>query len=1113
MELKGNFTQKSSDGDEHEFAATGTHKVILSGTEEQIVSFKNADSSGFNILESKNENVKFNTYARITKIDKNSVFNTLYISNTTFADGIEVKVKEKLYCRNTNSIKSAKVSVNGNAYIYGNVSIDTGTLNINGNLTQDGADYSDVINVGSGTLKVGGDYYAKEGTFNAGSGRTEIGGSFLAEKYVSSVAYSFTNFKMQDNSAYMLVNGDFVIDTNKCNTNYISAGTLELKGDFTQKNSTSDEHDFTATGTHKVILSGTGEQIIVFQNPNSSYFNQTINNNPNGVKFLTWSEYLKWVENGGNSDLKFTVTFDTIVDGKTTTTVNANSYLTNLPTPTHTGLKFAAWYKDKDYKNLWVGNVDKVTSDITLYARWTKDSSDRSDIYDPYSVSLSTHKNWLIFPDYEMPLIPKNKTSEYASELYEWAKEFGYDDIITEEAAKEIVEKYMPTTYRVGDEYVRDNEYDTKAVMRDIIMLNSTKKSIYNWEDEFLVPNYSTKATDINKRAMKILEGYADYCDSADRNPVTNALYTVATTAYTKGAGYVKGKLKSTGYNTIQDYFNRVDSLDGLAFGVPTTFWNDVKLTYNTYRYDSLSFDDSAWKDLAISSTLDMTKSIAKSEMNAFVADALSMNDSTAQMHTLYTKLQSIGGFVGDGFSSAIAPYKLAYELLEYTVDAGQNVNEAFIFLTQYHFINRYPELCGIMFNENGKICRDVVTLNMEVLPKLDDDDYIGKVLVNRLLTWGIKDSLLFSIDDETNFAMMQSAVTMNLIDGLNVNALRKDLVEYWASVYSGEPVTKTNLYIPSGSSCTVSESVALMSLSDNGYVATLDENGEFETTSENVSVIGRTDDAIIVEVIGDYNIQLSNATDNVLISQTTENAGDITNNIVSLYEANTMMNISTVGEEFFVTAIDNTGEEKVADPIATLDDTANKLLADADALTITFDAGDSADSVKNNLILSDVGGYGSEISWKSSNTSVITDGGEVIRCNTDQTVTMTATLTLNNQDISKSFDVVVKANTVYITVDDCVVEDNSVDVNAYAVNELSTDKDGVVIIALYNQNRLVGTHMQEVSTTSQTSANVKYEFLNCDFSETDTPEIKVFWWTDFEKLVPICNAVSKEVQ
>lgn len=693
-----------------------------------------------------------------------------------------------------------------------------------------------------------------------------------------------------------------------------------------------------------------------------------------------------------------------------------------------------------------------------------------TDTYDPYYVTLSPHRNWFI-PDYEMPLIPKTKTSEYASELYEWAKEFDYDDIITEETAKEIVTKYMPTTYGVNGEYVRDSVYDTKSVMRDIIMINSTKKSIYNWEDKYLVPNSSAKVTNINKRAMKILEAYADYCDSADRNPVTNALYTVATTAYTKGSKYIKGKLKSTGYNTLDEYFSSVDLLGGHASDVPTKFWNDVKLTYNTYRYDSLSFNDSAWKNLG----KDMTKSIVKSEISAFIAHALSLNDSTMQMYDMYTKLKSLGGLFDDGLSSAIAPYKLAYELIEYTVEAGQDVNKAFVFLTQYYFINRYPELCGLMFDENGEICRDVITLNMEILPQLNDNDYIGKALVKRLLEIdGLKDSVIFSVDDKTNFAMMQSAVTMNLIDGLNVNALRKDLVEYWAYVYSGVPVTKTNIYVPNGSSCAVSKSSSI-----NENVAMLDKNGEFQTTSENISIIGKTDDATIVEVVGDYNVQVNDATEDILISQTTENAGDITNNTAGLYDVNTKMNISTTGKEIVVTSEDDSGEQKIKEPIAVLDDTANKLLADADALTIIYEAGDSGDGVKDDLILLEKGGYGSAVSWESSDTNIVTDSGEVIRGDSDQKVTMTATLTLNSQEITKSFVIIVKSEG-RLTITDTSTPYTHNDIKSSTVMMVSDTIDDISIFdTLYMTD---GTEVREVTLsdvlTTKVTGPVEVGFL-----------------------------------
>lgn len=53
-------------------------------------------------------------------------------------------------------------------------------------------------------------------------------------------------------------------------------------------------------------------------------------------------------------------------------TVDADSKLdnTSVPQPTANGYNFEGWYKDKDCTEQWNFNKDKVTQDITLYAKW-----------------------------------------------------------------------------------------------------------------------------------------------------------------------------------------------------------------------------------------------------------------------------------------------------------------------------------------------------------------------------------------------------------------------------------------------------------------------------------------------------------------------------------------------------------------------------------------------------------------------------------------------------------------------------------------------------------------------------------------------------------------------
>lgn len=75
---------------------------------------------------------------------------------------------------------------------------------------------------------------------------------------------------------------------------------------------------------------------------------------PEGTTTLT----VKFEENGGS----------TVVD------IDGLSYDVSISepiAPTKTGYTFAGWYKDENYATQWNFSSDKVTDDITLYAKWT----------------------------------------------------------------------------------------------------------------------------------------------------------------------------------------------------------------------------------------------------------------------------------------------------------------------------------------------------------------------------------------------------------------------------------------------------------------------------------------------------------------------------------------------------------------------------------------------------------------------------------------------------------------------------------------------------------------------------------------------------------------------
>ena len=80
--------------------------------------------------------------------------------------------------------------------------------------------------------------------------------------------------------------------------------------------------------------------------------------------------YAKWTANAGTTN--YTVTWET--NGATAIapiTVASGSTITAPVTPTKSGYTFVGWYKDSAFTDDWDFATDTVTSNITLYAKWT----------------------------------------------------------------------------------------------------------------------------------------------------------------------------------------------------------------------------------------------------------------------------------------------------------------------------------------------------------------------------------------------------------------------------------------------------------------------------------------------------------------------------------------------------------------------------------------------------------------------------------------------------------------------------------------------------------------------------------------------------------------------
>ena len=96
-----------------------------------------------------------------------------------------------------------------------------------------------------------------------------VSGDYVIERDQDNES-DYSILEMTNEADYVYVGGNFTTCSAVDHSNYLTAGTLEVKGNFTQSN---NPLNFTASGTHKTILSGDTVQTITFESPIASSFN------------------------------------------------------------------------------------------------------------------------------------------------------------------------------------------------------------------------------------------------------------------------------------------------------------------------------------------------------------------------------------------------------------------------------------------------------------------------------------------------------------------------------------------------------------------------------------------------------------------------------------------------------------------------------------------------------------------------------------------------------------------------------------------------------------------------------------------------------------------------
>ncbi|MDE6592071.1 MAG: PKD domain-containing protein [Oscillospiraceae bacterium] len=249
LEIGGNLTQNGG-ANGYNFCTSGSHTVVLNGTEKQSVSIADnrKDYSRINNLKITNTSADGVDIARDVYVIGNLYNTESKITNGsrmilagTFADN----AWSNDICLNENRTLTEDIEIGGGLYLNG------GTLNLNGH-----------------TLTVNGDMYVSYATLNINKGKVYVDGNFGLS--TSSGGTSGGYLTMTNAEDYICVNGDFLVYSSSA-YNTLTSGTVEIKGNFTQR-SYYHAHNFAPSGEHKVILSGEKIQKVDFANT-QSYFN------------------------------------------------------------------------------------------------------------------------------------------------------------------------------------------------------------------------------------------------------------------------------------------------------------------------------------------------------------------------------------------------------------------------------------------------------------------------------------------------------------------------------------------------------------------------------------------------------------------------------------------------------------------------------------------------------------------------------------------------------------------------------------------------------------------------------------------------------------------------
>lgn len=331
IECAGDITSTSSS-----ILSNGTFKMLLTGETDQTLNMNAYNTSSTNYH-----------------------FATLDVRNS---DSRKIILKDLLDVGElTCDGKAVNITSSGGRLVNAKLRCD---VNVLGNLVACGDNH--VIDLNGHTIRIDGNLYQRSGTILPNTG-TLVTNDYWILNDEDSAVYSQSSgmLKMINSGDYVVVNGSFITYTNKSHKDLLTAGILEIKGDFYQYGGGS-KLAFPASGTHLAILSGAEKQNVTFESYPDSHFNllkmeqdeqqYEFNENP------CWNEIFE-----GTTTTKVTTAASTTTTTSSSTTTTAS---TNDPGQTTTTTPPSTEHKSGDANGDGEIDLKDVVMIRKYYAGW-----------------------------------------------------------------------------------------------------------------------------------------------------------------------------------------------------------------------------------------------------------------------------------------------------------------------------------------------------------------------------------------------------------------------------------------------------------------------------------------------------------------------------------------------------------------------------------------------------------------------------------------------------------------------------------------------------------------------------------------------------------------------